>query len=142
MDAWPESTGEALHTSTFLGHPVGCAMALASIEEHLKPEKASAVRETGARLKAALRSMESPLIGDIRGRGLMLGVELVQGARDPRPNADAAIRVVKSALRRGIVLLAGGPDGNVLSFSPPFALTDSEIGWVVAQLAEVIPAAK
>ncbi len=142
MDAWPESTGEALHTSTFLGHPVGCAMALASIAEHLKPETASAVRETGTRLKAALRSIESPLIGDIRGRGLMLGVELVQGASDPRPNADAAIRVVKSALRRGMVLLAGGPDGNVLSFSPPFALGDSEIGWVASQLAEILAAAK
>ena len=138
MDAWPESTGEALHTSTFLGHPVGCAMALASIAEHGKPNVAAKVRATGTCLKAALRSLDSPLVGDVRGRGLMLGVELVQGAGDSRPNAAATIRIVKGALRQGIILLGGGPAGNVLSFSPPFTLSDAEIAWAVAQLADLI----
>ena len=72
----------------------------------------------------------------------MLGIELVHGAHDPRPNAAAAIRVVKETLRRGIILLAGGPEGNVLSFSPPFALADSEMAWVAAQLAEKLAGAK
>ncbi len=142
MDAWPVSTGEALHTSTFLGHPVGCAMALASIAEHANPAVAIAVSETGARFKSALRAIDSPLIGDVRGCGLMLGVELVHGARDPRPNASAAIRVVKEALRRGMLLLAGGPEGNVLSFSPPFALSETEMAWVAAQLGELLKAEK
>ncbi len=142
MDAWPVSTGEALHTSTFLGNPVGCAMALASIAEHTKPEVAIAVSETGARLKAALQSIRSPLIGDVRGRGLMLGMELIHNSRDPRPNSAAALRVVKGALRRGILLLAGGPDGNVLSFSPPFAISESEIAWVTAQLSELLDSEK
>ena len=138
MDAWPESTGEALHTSTFLGHPVGCAMALASIAEHAKPEIAARVNATGARLKTALRAIESPLIGDVRGRGLMVGVELVHGANDLRPNAVAAIGVVKGALRRGLLLLSGGPDGNVLSLSPPFALSHDETDWAVAQIGELL----
>ena len=85
MDAWPESTGEALHTSTFLGHPVGCAMALASIAEHMKPGIAAGVRDTGARFKAALRAIDSPLIGDVRGRGLMLGSNW---CTTPRPAAE------------------------------------------------------
>jgi 4-aminobutyrate aminotransferase-like enzyme len=140
MDAWPESTGEALHTSTFLGHPVGCAMALASIAAHLKPEVANLVREKGARLKAGLRAIDSPLIGEVRGAGLMIGVELVQGIDDPRPDAAATIRVVKGALRGGILLLGGGRDGNVLSFSPPFTIRDDEMNWAVARLAEILKA--
>src|SRR4029434_9711745 len=47
MDAWPLSAGEALHTSTFLGHPVGCAMALASLVQHADPKIATHVRERG-----------------------------------------------------------------------------------------------
>ena len=142
MDAWPVSTGEALHTSTFLGHPVGCAMALASIAEHAKPEIAIAVSEAGARFKSVLQAIDSPLIGDVRGRGLMLGIELVHGAHDPRPNAAATIRVVKESLRRGLLLLGGGPDGNVLSFSPPFAISEAEMAWVAAQLGEMLAASQ
>jgi len=48
MDAWPESSGEALHTSTFLGNPLGCAMAVASLREHAKPETAAKVRRPDA----------------------------------------------------------------------------------------------
>jgi len=99
-------------------------------------------RNVYARLKSALRSIRSPLIGDVRGRGLMLGVELVQGSGDPRPNAAATIRVVKGALRQGILLLGGGPDGNVLSLSPPFALTEAEIAWAAAQLAKLLEGVK
>ena len=138
MDAWPESTGEALHTSTFLGHPVGCAMALASILEHEKPEVSANVLAKGARLKAALRAVDSPFIGEVRGRGLMLGIELVHGADDPRPNSAAAIRIVKGALREGLLLLAGGQDGNVLSLSPPFGLSEHEIDWAAARLGGLL----
>ena len=138
MDAWPESTGEALHTSTFLGHPVGCAMALASIAEHEKPDVSAQVIAKGARLLAALRAIHSPRIGEVRGRGMMIGVELVQGADDARPDSAAAIRVVKRALREGLLVLAGGPEGNVLSLTPPFGLADSEIDWAAARVGEFL----
>lgn len=138
MDAWPESTGEALHTSTFLGHPVGCAMALASIAEHEKPGVSAKVQAKGARLIEALRAIDSARIGDVRGRGLMIGIELVHGANDLRPDAATAIRVVKRALREGLLLLGGGPAGNVLSLSPPFDLADDEIDWAVARIGEFI----
>ncbi|OAI41365.1 hypothetical protein AYO41_01565 [Verrucomicrobia bacterium SCGC AG-212-E04] len=140
MDAWPESTGEALHTSTFLGHPVGCAMALASIAEHDQPEVEAKVMAKGARLMSALRTIDSARVGEVRGRGLMLGLELVAGAGDPRPDGVLAIRVVKHALRAGLLLLAGGPDGNVLSLTPPFDLEDDEIDWAAAQLGEFLAA--
>lgn len=136
MDAWPASGGEALHTSTFLGHPLGCAMALASLEEHARPETARAVARTGERFKAALRALRSPHVGDVRGAGLMLGVELVE--KDGAPAGALAIGIVKRALRDGLLLLSGGPAGNVLSLTPPFGISDAEIAFVAARLQEYL----
>jgi 4-aminobutyrate aminotransferase-like enzyme len=132
MEAWPASSGEALHTSTFLGNPVGCEMASASLQLHGDPAVAKAVRERGAKLKAGFRSIASPRIGDIRGAGLMLGIELV--LPNGEPDAAGAIALVQQALKDGLLILADSPAGNVLSFSPPFAITDEEIAFVVAWL--------
>ncbi len=136
MDAWPLSTGEALHTSTYLGHPIGCAMALAALAEHARPETAVAVRSAGAKLRAALVSLRSPCVGQVRGTGLMLGVELVQ--RDGLPFGRLAVAIIKAALRDGLILLAGAPDGNVLSLTPPFQIDDEEIAFVGSQLQEYL----
>jgi 4-aminobutyrate aminotransferase-like enzyme len=129
MDAWPPSTGEALHTSTFLGNPLGCAMALASLEQHARPEISSAVKQRGHRFREALRAIDAPWIGNVRGLGLMLGVELVDSKGQPA--TELAIRAIKSALRNGIILLADSPASNVLSFCPPFAITDEEMDFVL-----------
>lgn len=136
MDAWPPSTGEALHTSTFLGNPMGCAMALASMAEHAKPETTGLVQVHGRRLKAALEKLKSPHIWHVRGRGLMLGVELID--TDGTPYTDLAIAIVKRALQDGILLLADGPDSNVLSITPPFTINDEEIAFVAARLQEYL----
>lgn len=138
MDAWPPSTGEALHTSTFLGNPMGCAMALASMAEHAKPETTGLVQVHGRRLKAALEKLKSPHIWHVRGRGLMLGVELID--TDGTPYTDLAIAIVKRALQDGILLLADGPDSNVLSITPPFTINDEEIAFVAARLQEYLTA--
>ncbi|MEO8826903.1 MAG: aspartate aminotransferase family protein [Chthoniobacterales bacterium] len=136
MDAWPLSGGEALHTSTFLGNPVGCAMALASIEEHIKPEIADQVRKTGRNLIQSLRAVKSPLIANVRGAGLMIGMELLNA--DGKPATVEAIHIVKRALTDGLLLLSGGPEGNVLSFTPPFAISEEEIRFVSAKLQEYV----
>ena len=136
MDAWPPSTGEALHTSTFLGNPMGCAMALASLAEHAKVETTSMVQVHGRRLKAALEKLKSPHIWHVRGRGLMLGVELIN--TDGTPYTDLAVGIVKRALQDGILLLADGPQSNVLSITPPFTIDDEEIAFVAARLQEYL----
>ena len=139
MDAWPPSTGEALHTSTFLGNPMGCAMALASLTQHADPAVARLVRERGGKLRAALEALRSPHIGHVRGLGLMLGVELIEPAsRDLRPATALALAIVKSALRDGLLLLADSPTGNVLSFAPPFTIGDDEIAFTAARLQEYL----
>ena len=137
MDAWPASSGEALHTSTFLGNPLGCAMALASMKIHADPQTARTVRERGEKLKTALRAIHSPHIGDVRGAGLMLGVELIEPGKN-EPATQFAITLVKRALRAGIILLADSPTANVLSFTPPFSISDEEIAFAAAWLERAL----
>ncbi|MDR3405019.1 MAG: aspartate aminotransferase family protein [Chthoniobacter sp.] len=136
MDAWPPSSGEALHTTTFLGNPLGCAMALASLAEHSRPETAAHVWSRGKRLKAALEKVRSPHVWHVRGRGLMLGMELIK--TDGTPFTDLAIAIVTRALQDGLLLLADSPDSNVLSITPPFAIDDEEIAFVAARLQEYL----
>lgn len=131
MDAWPESHGEALHTSTFLGHPVGCVMALASIKTHREPSTAAQVSAKSERLIAGLHGLN---LGAVRGRGLMLGLELLN--KNGEPDGSRAIAAVQKALRSGVVMLADSPDANILSFTPPFVISDDEIEFVVASLSE------
>ncbi len=136
MDAWPESAGEALHTSTFLGNPLGCAMAVASLQEHAKPETAEKVRAAGRHLRAALEAIRSPRIGDVRGVGLLLGVEMVDEAG--APDAVTAGWCVESGLQEGLLLLAGGRHGNVLSLAPPFDLAPEEADFLAGRLAVIL----
>ena len=136
MDAWPLSTGEALHTSTTLGNPLGCAMALASVAEHRKPETAEAAVSAGRRLREGLLTLDSPRIREVRGLGAMWGVELV--TRDGSPDGALAGAIMRWGLRDGLILLGGGPQGNVLSFSPPFMISDEEIAFLVGKLREYL----
>lgn len=120
MEAWPASRGEAMHTSTFQGHPLACAAALAALEVIEEERLAERARTEGARWLEALRDMAEahPGVADVRGRGLMVGMELVKGP-DDRPDGDRAARVLVEALRRGWILLLGAPEANVLSLTPP-----------------------
>lgn len=116
MDAWPPSGGEALHTQTFLGHPPSCAAALASlavIDEEKLVERAA---ETGA---AALESLRAKLadtdgVVEVRGRGLLLGIECETG--------EHAARTCAAALERGIIVLTSGDAGEVVSITPPLTI--------------------
>ncbi|HNQ87236.1 MAG TPA: aspartate aminotransferase family protein [Verrucomicrobiota bacterium] len=142
--AWPKTTGEALHTSTFLGNPVGCAMALAQIREisrrHL--DRRSAI--LGAGLLEALRRIPvpPPYRASTRGRGLMVGLELETGSGQPA--SDLAQRVIKTMLRRGFILLPEGEAGNVISFTPPLTVTRDELARSVRglELALITEAAR
>jgi len=136
MDAWPESSGEALHTSTFLGNPVGCAMAVASLREHGLHAVAEGVLERGAHFVELLKNLKSPLIHEVRGRGLMLGVELRHP--DGSPAGDVAAGILSEMLQRGIIMLADGPSGNVLAFTPPFGLSDEEMVFAVDQIQRAL----
>ncbi len=132
MDAWPESGGEALHTSTFLGNPLGCRMALESIRMQTHPAVAQLVQTTGGKLWTALEGISHPLCGRVRGIGLMLGLEVLDAAGGPNPALMG--RIITSGLRDGLIFLGGGKKGNILSFTPPFAISEAEIAFVCEQL--------
>jgi 4-aminobutyrate aminotransferase-like enzyme len=137
--AWPPSNGEAMHTSTFLGHPVGCAMALAELLEieRLGLEKRSA--ELGeflhAELNAALKKI-SNLSVEIRGMGLMVGIELRH--KDGSPATDLVLKTVNQMLQQGFLLLPEGELGNIISLTPPLIITKTELRRAVKALAEVL----
>jgi acetylornithine/succinyldiaminopimelate/putrescine aminotransferase len=130
MDAWPESEGEALHTSTFLGNPVGCAMALASLEIHSRPETAQRVQEAGAHLRSRLEKIDAPTARRVAGLGLLLGLEVA--------DATTAGTIVTRALADGLILLADSPEGNVISLVPSFDLQPEETAWACDRLQEYL----
>ena len=138
MDAaWPASTGEAIHTSTFLGHPVGCAMALAQIAEIEKLKLPERSAELGKFLLDELSKVQSPKFKvEARGLGLMAGVEL--NLPDGKPATEAALAAIKTLLHRGFIFLPEGEHGNVISFTPPLTITKAQLAKAVAALAEVL----
>lgn len=83
-----------------------------------------------------LEEISSPLIHEVRGRGLMLGMELRHA--DGQPAGDVAGKCLAELLRRGVVMLADGPDGNVLAFTPPFYITLGELAYVVEQVKTLL----
>jgi 4-aminobutyrate aminotransferase/(S)-3-amino-2-methylpropionate transaminase len=119
MRRWGASSGEALHTSTHQGNPVGCAMALAVLELLERERLVERVRTAGA---AALERLERDLAGcpsvvEVRGRGFMIGIELDSPA--------SAQRVIEAALRSGWILIGESEDLRVLSLTPALSISDS-----------------
>jgi 4-aminobutyrate aminotransferase-like enzyme len=134
-DAWPESTGEALHTSTFLGNPLGCRMALESLDLLETESWSASVEKLGHHLEKSLRKLnDARRWGWMRGLGLMRGIEVLDAGG--HPDAVRAGQLVEAMLARGIILLSGGVEQNVLSFTPPFVIEETEIDFALDQLAK------
>jgi 4-aminobutyrate aminotransferase len=118
---WPPGA----HASTFGGNPVSCAAAVATIKL-LKERLIANAAEVGGYLMAALKALEGkhPLIGDVRGRGLMIGVELVRDRKTKERATDERDAVVNAAFDRGLLLLGAGK--NAIRFSPPLVLSKDQ----------------
>jgi 4-aminobutyrate aminotransferase-like enzyme len=132
MDSWPVSQGEALHTSTFLGNPLGCAAALAAIAEARRMRLDARARSLGRHLRRQLGRMAGRGSGirDVRGAGLMLGVEFDDPAR--------VERLIARLLRRGIIALPEGNRGEVLGITPPLVITKRQLDYCLAVLKELL----
>jgi len=122
--------------STFGGNPVSCAIGLAVldvIEEEGLQRHALAV---GTRLRAGLKSLmaDRPLIGDVRGEGLFIGVELVRDRATREPATAEATALVNRLRDRGVLLSTDGPDANVLKIKPPMVITADDVDMVVRML--------
>ncbi len=128
--------------STFGGNPVATAAANATLDYVLEHDLQSQVAKVGNQLLEGLRPLteDVPAVGDVRGRGLMIGIELVQpGGRIP--DAAAAGRVHEEAKRSGLLIGKGGLYGNCLRLSPPLTLTETEADEGLGILREAISTA-
>jgi adenosylmethionine-8-amino-7-oxononanoate aminotransferase len=124
-----------------------CAAGVATLRylrEHRLVERCAAVGET---FHAALRALRAlPNVGDVRGRGLLAGVEFVADVetREPLPRAARfAERFTRAALDAGLIVWpntgdANGKDGDVIMLAPPFTITDAEIGEIVARFTAAL----
>jgi 4-aminobutyrate aminotransferase len=128
--------------STFGGNPLATRCALAVLDYLRDHDLQTNARAVGARLAAGLRGLAArhPVVGDVRGKGLMLGVELVEpGTRTPDP--AAAARALEEARRGGLLVGKGGLYGNVLRIAPPLIVTEAEAAEGLEILAAAIAAA-
>lgn len=135
--AWKESAGEAIHTSTFLGNPVGCAMALANIDEIANKNLVKRSEALGLKLLHRLNQLKSPseqYLLSPRGLGLMAGVEV---RHNNRPAGDIVFKIVKEMLRRGFILVPEGDSGNVISFTPPLVIKWQQLSSAIDELQDV-----
>jgi 4-aminobutyrate aminotransferase len=130
---WPPGA----HASTFGGNPVSCAAALATIAL-LKDKLVANAAEVGGHLIAKLKALSDRhrLVGDVRGRGLMIGVELVRDRQTKERATSERDAVVLEAFKRGLLILGAGK--NSVRFSPPLVLTREQADAAVKIFDEAL----
>jgi len=131
------------HLSTFGGNPVSCAAGVANIKFLLREDIPGQAAQKGAWLMERLNELADryPLIGEVRGRGLMIGVELVTDRATKTPAASEATRIRDLCRERGVLIGVGGHYGNVLRIQPPLVIEQAQLAAAVdaigAALGEV-----
>lgn len=121
MAAWPPSTGEAIHTSTFLGNPVACAAALAQLTEIERGELLFRALVLGEKIRDRTAVWDA----EVRGVGLLQGVVIATQAGTP--DTERALAICDECLRQGVLLLAEGAHSNVLAITPPAVITEAQL---------------
>jgi 4-aminobutyrate aminotransferase/(S)-3-amino-2-methylpropionate transaminase len=129
MAAWGDPWGEAIHTGTFFGHPLGCAAALAALDVIEDEALAARATELGARFSTKLASATGRRV---TGAGLMLGVRFDRAG--DRPVLDLVARL----LARGYLALPAGSDARTLQLAPPLTIDEALLDGFVTVLAEEV----
>jgi 4-aminobutyrate aminotransferase/(S)-3-amino-2-methylpropionate transaminase len=122
---------------TYGGNPIACAAALGAIETIEKENLVERAREIEKILFATLGAIAAkhPEIGDIRGRGAMVAIELVK-AESKDPNPELMAKVIKYCQSKGVLILTAGSYGNVIRFLPPLVISDELLNDALSVLAE------
>jgi len=131
--------------NTFAGNPVSCAVGCAVLDVMEREELRANAQRIGSMLKTALQSLarEHPLIGDVRGQGLLLGVELVEDRDTRAPAGKAARWVINELCRRGVLVGLTGPDRrsrNILKIRPPMVFDETAIELLTTTLDQTLAA--
>jgi adenosylmethionine-8-amino-7-oxononanoate aminotransferase len=151
FQAVADGSGAFQHTHTYMGHPLACAAALAVQRVMRRDNLLANVRAQGAHLSRRLKERfgNHPFVGDVRGRGLLQGVELVadRGTKEPfDPKLKMHARVKREAMARGLMVYptggtADGTRGDHVLIAPPFIIDGGAIDAIVERLGEAIDAA-
>ncbi len=132
MEAWRAHGGGALHTATHFGSPIACAAALATLEAVGRRKLSKRAGVVGQRWKKRLAvALDRHGVADLRGRGLMLGIELEGGPA-------RALRATRALLERGFLALTGGSDGHTLTLTPSLTIDETLLAAFSDTLADVL----
>jgi 4-aminobutyrate aminotransferase len=135
-----ERWGRSAHGSTYGGNPVACAAGIAVLETIQDEELAANAARRGEELTAGLERLkaEDDRIGDVRGPGLMVGVELVRDRATREPDGDLATALVARSAELGLLVLSCGLAHQVVRWIPPIDVTSAEIGEAVEIFGEAL----
>lgn len=130
------SMANRLHFNTYGGNPVSMAAGLATLDVMLDEDLQSRCHEIGGHLLDGLKHLVSShdIVGDARGQGLMLGLELVTDSKSMAPNGPATAQVHERAKEFGLLLGKGGLKGNVLRIKPPMCITRADCDFAIEVL--------
>jgi alanine-glyoxylate transaminase/(R)-3-amino-2-methylpropionate-pyruvate transaminase len=134
---------QKVHFNTFGGNPVVSAIGHAVLEVIEKENTQANCRELGTYLLAGLKKLQEkhPTIGDVRGQGLMLGIEFVKDRVSKEPAREVCAQVVENARDLGLLLGKGGLWGQVIRCAPPMTITKADADFILAVLDEAVAAA-
>ncbi|HEX3176714.1 MAG TPA: aspartate aminotransferase family protein [Methylomirabilota bacterium] len=133
-----DATQENVHPNTYAAHPVACAAALANLQIMEKDHLVDNAATMGARLLAGLQAAvgKRRIVGEVRGRGLLVCAELVEPSGTGRPLAQAEVaKLDRKAWERGAIVYARG---NVLRLAPPLCITPAEVDQLIAIVADSV----
>ncbi|WP_235888069.1 aspartate aminotransferase family protein [Neobacillus paridis] len=132
------------HVNTFGGNPAACALALKNLEIMEKENLVERSKELGERLLQELAELkEHPNVGDVRGKGLLIGIELVEDKQTKQPAAVEKLnKVMNSCRAKGLIVGKNGDTvagfNNILQLSPPLSITEEDLAFIVRTLKESI----
>ncbi len=114
---------------TYVGNPISCAAAIVALDEVLDPERQAASVAFGAKLRARLEAIASrvPSIGEVRGLGAMLAIELVEDRETKKPAAALAAKTIEIARTRGLLIMGAGVLSNCIRVLVPLVATDEDV---------------
>ena len=130
------SFGDMEFFSTFGGNPVSCAIGMAVMDVIENEDLMNRARVLGERFKSGLNSLmkDHEIIGDVRGRGLFLGIEMVKDRSTLEPASMGASQIVSAMRDQGVLLSTDGPLHNVIKIKPPMVLNEEDVDQTLIKL--------
>ena len=130
------------HLSTFGGNPVACAAAVATLDVIADEQLCDNSARLGQWLMARLDTLSAahPGVGEVRGKGLMVGIELVDSRDTMAPDGQRAMAVRSACRERGLIVGVGGFAGNVVRIQPPLVISEAQLGEAISTLDDALRA--